>query len=229
MKINTALILCAGFGKRLNPITLTKPKPLLEIKEVTMLEKSINLIKELGINKIFINTFYLKDHFLNFIKNKNFNLDIHIIEDGENILDTGGGILNMITHSSENDFMVFNPDTIWSNEYRDEIIKMEEIYFSKKIENILLLVNKNLSFDQNLTGDFNLSNNLILKKDNLDFIYIGCQILNKKIFTNQTLSKFSILNIWKKLIDEKKLYGFESKQKFYHLTDLNTFNRLKDL
>ena len=229
MKINTALILCAGFGKRLNPITLTTPKPLLEIKEVTMLEKSINLIKELGINKIFINTFYLKDHFLNFIKNKNFNLDIHIIEDGENILDTGGGILNMITHSSENDFMVFNPDTIWSNEYRDEIIKMEEIYFSKKIENILLLVNKNLSFDQNLTGDFNLSNNLILKKDNLDFIYIGCQILNKKIFTNHTLSKFSILNIWKKLIDEKKLYGFESKQKFYHLTDLNTFNKLKDL
>ena len=229
MKINTALILCAGFGKRLNPITLTKPKPLLELKEVTMHEKSISLVKELGINKIFINTFYLKDHFLNFIKNKNFNLDIHIIEDGENILDTGGGILNMITHSSENDFMVFNPDTIWSNEYRDEIIKMEEIYFSKKIENILLLVNKNLSFDQNLTGDFNLSNNLISNKDNLDFIYIGCQILNKKIFNNQTLSKFSILNIWKKLIDEKKLYGFESKQKFYHLTDLNTFNRLKDL
>ena len=162
MKINTALILCAGFGKRLNPITLTKPKPLLEIKEVTMLEKSINLIKEMGINKIFINTFYLKDHISNFIKNKNFNLDINIIEDGENILDTGGGILNMITHSSENNFMVFNPDTIWSNEYREEIIKMEEIYFSKKIENILILVNKNLSFDQNLTGDFNLSNNLIL-------------------------------------------------------------------
>ena len=229
MKINTALILCAGFGKRLNPITLTKPKPLLEINEVTMLEKSINLIKEMGIKKIFINTFYLKDHFSSFVKNKNFNLDIHIIEDGENILDTGGGILNMITHSSENDFMVFNPDTIWSNEYRDEIIKMEEIYFSKKIENILLLVNKNLSFDQNLTGDFNLSNNLILKKDNLDFIYIGCQILNKKILTTQTLRKFSILNIWNKLIDEKKLYGFESKQKFYHLTDLNTFNKLKDL
>ncbi len=229
VKINTALILCAGFGKRLNPVTLTKPKPLLEIKEVTMLEKSINLIKELGINKIFINTFYLKDHFLNFIKNKNLNLDVHIVEDGESILDTGGGILNMIAHSSEDDFIVFNPDTIWSNEYRDEIIKMEEIYFLKKLENILLLVNKNLSFDKSLTGDFNLSSNLISKKDNLDFIYIGCQILNKKILTNQTLRKFSILNIWNKLIDEKKLYGFESKQKFYHLTNLNTFNRLKDL
>ena len=229
MKINTALILCAGFGKRLNPITLTTPKPLLEINEATMLEKNINLIKEMGINKIFINTFYLKEHFSSFIKNKNFNLDIHIVEDGESILDTGGGILNMTSKSDEDDFIVFNPDTIWSNQYRDEIIKMEEIYFSKKLENILLLVNKNLSFDQSLAGDFNLSNNLISKKDNLDFIYIGCQILNKKILANQTISKFSILNIWNKLIDEKKLYGFESKQKFYHLTDLNTFNKLKDL
>ena len=229
MKINTALILCAGFGKRLNPITLTKPKPLLEINEVTMLEKSINLIKEMGIKKIFINTFYLKEHISSFIKNKNFNLDIHIVEDGESILDTGGGILNMASKSDEDDLMVFNPDTIWLSQYRDEIIKMEEIYFSKKLENILLLVNKNLSFDQSLAGDFNLSNNLISKKDNLDFIYIGCQILNKKILANQTISKFSILNIWKKLINEKKLYGFESKQKFYHLTDLNIFNKLKDL
>ena len=229
MKINTALILCAGFGKRLNPITLTKPKPLLEINEVTMLEKSINLIKEMGIKKIFINTFYLKEHISSFIKNKNFNLDIHIVEDGESILDTGGGILNMASKSDQDDLMVFNTDTIWLSQYRDEIIKMEEIYFSKKLENILLLVNKNLSFDQSLAGDFNLSNNLISKKDNLDFIYIGCQILNKKILANQTTSKFSILNIWNKLIDEKKLFGFESKQKFYHLTDLNIFNKLKDL
>jgi len=229
VKINTALILCAGFGKRLNPITLKKPKPLLELNNTSMLEKTINLIEEMGIKKIYINTFYLKEHISNFIKNKNFNLDIRIVEDGEKILDTGGGILNMISHLDENDFLVFNPDTIWSNEYRDEIIKMEEIYFSKKLENILLLVHRNLSFDKSLTGDFNLSNNLISKKNNLDFIYIGCQILNKKLFMHQNISKFSVLNIWNILMDKKKLYGFESKQKFYHLTDLNIFNKLKDL
>ena len=134
MKINTVLILCAGFGKRLNPITLEKPKPLLEINNVTVLEKNINLIKELGINRIIINTFYLKDHFFNFIKNNNLNVDIEIVEDGENILDTGGGILNMINNSREDDFIVFNPDTIWSKEYYNEILKMEEIYFLKKFK-----------------------------------------------------------------------------------------------
>ena len=229
MKINTALILCAGLGKRLNPITLKKPKPLLEINNVTILEKTINLIKELGINKIIINTFYLKDHFSNFIKSKNFNIDIDIVEDGENLLDTGGGILNMINQSNDDNFIIFNPDTIWSNDYKNEILKMEEIYFLRKLENILLLVNKNLSFDKNLRGDFNLSNNIISKKDELDFIYIGCQIINKKILISQNLKKFSILNIWNKLIDNKKLFGLESKKKFYHLTDLNTFNKLKDL
>ena len=229
MKINTALILCAGFGKRLNPITLKKPKPLIEINNVTMLEKSINLIKELGINKIILNTFYLKDHISNFIKSKNFDINIHIVDDGKSILDTGGGILNMINQSTDDDFIVFNPDTIWSNDYKNEILKMEEIYFLKKIENILLLVNKNLSFDKNFSGDFNLTNNIISKNDKADFIYIGCQIINKKIFNNQNVNKFSILNIWNKLIDKKKLFGFESKKKFYHLTDLNTFNKLKDL
>ena len=69
MKINTALILCAGFGKRLNPITLNTPKPLLEIKDISMLERCINLIEKLGIQKIVINTFYLKDQFSEFLDN----------------------------------------------------------------------------------------------------------------------------------------------------------------
>ena len=121
MKINTALILCAGFGKRLNPLTLETPKPLLELKKITMLENCINLIIKLGIKKIFLNTFYLKETIFDFIKNKDFQVDIKIIEDGDKILNTGGGILNMSRHFNENDFLIFNPDTLWSEKYFDEI------------------------------------------------------------------------------------------------------------
>jgi len=229
MKINTALILCAGYGKRLNPITLDVPKPLLEINNVTMLEKSIQLIKNLGIKKILINTFYLKDHFLKFLKDKNFDIDIKIIEDGKEILDTGGGILNLINHSNENDFIIFNPDTIWTKEHLIEVEKMEEFYFSKNLNNILLLVNKNLSFDKNLKGDFNLENNLIDKELDKNYVYTGCQILSKKLFLNETIKKFSISKIWHELIDSRVLYGYESKQNFYHLTNLEIFKKLKGL
>ena len=229
MRINTALILCAGFGKRLNPITLNTPKPLLEIKDVSMLERCINLIEKLGIQKILINTFYLKDQFSVFLKSKNFNIDIKIIEDGEHILDTGGGIQNMIKDSNETDFIIFNPDTIWSNDYKDEISKMEKMYFSKKLENILLLVNKKFSFDKKLKGDFNLKNNLINKEPEKQFIYIGCQIINKKLFIKEKIENYSILEIWNNLIDQKKLFGYESQKDFYHLTDLDIFKKLKDL
>ena len=229
MRINTALILCAGFGKRLNPITLNIPKPLLEIKNISMLERCINLIEKLGIQKILINTFYLKDQFYEFLHNKNFNLDIKIIEDGEHILDTGGGIQNMIKVSDENDFLIFNPDTVWSNYYKDEILKMEEMYFSKKLENILLLINKKLSFDKKLKGDFSLKNNLINKEHEKEFIYIGCQIINKKLFIKEKIENYSILEIWNNLLDKKKLYGYESQKDFYHLTNLDIFKKLKDL
>ena len=229
MKINTALILCAGFGKRLNPITLNTPKPLLEIKDVSMLERCINLIKKLGIQKILINTFYLKDQFSVFLNSKNFNIDIKIIEDGEHILDTGGGIQNMIKDSNEKDFIIFNPDTIWSNDYKDEILKMKKMYFSEKLENILLLANKKLSFDKKLKGDFNLKNNLINKEAEKEFIYIGCQIINKKLFIKEKIENYSILEIWNSLLDQKKLFGYESQKDFYHLTDLDIFKKLKDL
>ena len=229
MRINTALILCAGFGKRLNPITLNTPKPLLEIKDVSMLERCINLIEKLGIQKILINTFYLKDQFSVFLNSKNFNIDIKIIEDGEHILDTGGGIQNMIKDSNEKDFIIFNPDTIWSNDYKDEILKMEKMYFSEKLENILLLANKKLSFDKKLKGDFNLKNNLVNKGAEKELIYIGCQIINKKLFMQNKIEKYSIIEIWTKLLAQKKLYGYESQKDFYHLTDLDIFKKLKDL
>ena len=229
MRINTALILCAGYGKRLHPITIKTPKPLLKIKDISMLEQCINLIEKLGIQKIFINTFYLKDQFVEFLKNKYLNLDIKIIEDGENILDTGGGIQNMINNSNENDFIIFNPDTIWNYNYKDEILKMEEMYFLKKAENILLLVNKKLSFDKELNGDFNLKNNLIYKESENEFVYIGCQIINKNLFVRNKIEKFSILEIWNDLLDNKNLYGYESHKEFYHLTNLEVFKKLKDL
>ena len=228
MKINTALILCAGYGKRLNPITLKTPKPLLRIKNITLLEHCINLIKQVGIKKIFINSFYLKEQINKFIEENNFEIEIKVIEDGNAILDTGGGVLNLVSKINENDFLVFNPDTIWNKNYSSEIESMIDLYYKKKLKNLLLLVDRKLSFDKNLKGDFNLNNNLITQ-DHKNFIYTGCQILNKSIFKNRSIENFSISEIWSDLIKNNLLSGFESKLEFYHATDLETFNKLLDL
>jgi|TARA_B110000037_G_scaffold209397_1_gene258503 MurNAc alpha-1-phosphate uridylyltransferase len=229
MRINTALILCAGFGKRLNPLTLDTPKPLIKLNNISVLETCIDLIESLGINEIFLNTFYLKDQIHNFINEKKFKSKIKIIDDGKSILNTGGGIKNMLLHTSEDNVFIFNPDTIWKKKYSEAIVEMEKIYFSKKLKNILLLVKKELSFDKNLNGDFDLKDNLIIKNNNRKFIYTGCQILNKKLLSDHETENFSINNIWNNLIVKKELYGYETNNDFYHLTDLETFKKLQDL
>jgi MurNAc alpha-1-phosphate uridylyltransferase len=106
---------------------------------------------------------------------------------------------------------------------------MEKLYFSKQIKNILLLAKKELSFDKNLSGDFDLTDNLIIKNNDRKFIYTGCQIISKKLLSDYKDKNFSISNVWNDLIKKKELYGFETTEKFYHLTDLETFKKLQDL
>jgi len=226
MKINTALILCAGYGKRLNPLTLLEPKPLLKVNEITLLENCINLIKSLGIKKIILNTFYLKEKIQNFFEIKKFDLDIKIINDGKKILNTGGGILNMMNSSNDSNFLILNPDTIWNRGYVEQIKGMEDFYFTNQIKNILLLVNKNLSFDKKLKGDFNLLKNIIQKDLQNDLIYTGCQIMNKDLFDSHSVSDFSISEVWNQLVSKNELYGFESIESFYHLTNLEVYKEL---
>ena len=228
MKINTALILCAGFGRRLNPLTLTTPKPLLKIGNLTLLDHCIGLIDKLRIKKIMINSFYLKEQISEFVKKHKYNIEIKIIEDGNNILNTGGGILNLINKTNEENFLILNPDTIWNKDYSREIDYMIDLYFNQKLKNILLLVNKNLSFDQKLNGDFGLKKNLI-NQDQINYIYTGCQILNKSVFKNRKITNFSINEIWSELIKSNQLNGFESKLRFFHTTNLEIFKKLKDL
>ena len=226
MNINTALILCAGFGKRLNPITLKIPKPLIEINEITLLGNSINFLEKLNVKCIKINTFYLHEKIKDFILSYKSDSKIEIYNDGDEILDTGGGILNLINQSDENDFIVLNPDTLWGDNYLKTTLNMMNHYFEKKIKNLLMIVNKENSFDKRMKGDFSLSDELLLKNKENKFIYTGLQIINKSLFKDEKKVPFSVTKIWDYAIKNKMLYGFESKQHFIHLTDLEIYNKL---
>ena len=226
MSVKTALILCAGFGKRLEPLTKSIPKPLLKIKDITLLERTLQIIDKLEIKKVKINTFYLEDQIIDFIKNYKSSLEIEIIKDGKEILDTGGGILNLINSSEDEDFIVFNPDTMWDKKYIDELKGMIEYYDSNKLSNLLLVVNKKKSFDKRFIGDFELKNKSLFKYENNNFIYIGCQIINKKILNNISDTSFSISKVWNNEISKNNLNGFESTKEFFHVTDLEIFNEI---
>lgn len=227
MKIKHGMILAAGLGKRMQPITLKTPKPLIQIGKKNLLERAIDLLINHGIEEIAINVYHLSDQIKNFINNKNFKAKIIISEEQNQLLDTGGGILNA-TRNFQKPFIAINPDTLWNSDYLNELKDLEDLYFREK-KICLLLVRKNLSFDSSFKGDFNLENGIVSRSNKNEFIFTGLQILDQSAFSTIKDKIFSMNKIWDYLIENKSLVGNESKQKFYHLNTMEIYNKISNL
>ena len=228
MNIKYGMILAAGLGKRMQPLTLKTPKPLLEINNYTLLERAINLLISHGVQEISINVHYLPDQIKSFINRKKFKVKITISNEENLLLDTGGGVLKGTQNFGDNPFFVINPDTVWSKHYLAELKSLEAIYL-KNTKPTLLLVNKKLSIDPSFKGDFNLNNGKISKDSENQFIFTGLQIINRSVFTNEKSEVFSLNKVWNKLIKDKNLLGLESNQKFYHLNTSDMYRKIQSL
>jgi N-acetyl-alpha-D-muramate 1-phosphate uridylyltransferase len=227
MKIKKGMILAAGLGKRMQPITLTTPKPLIQIGNKNLLERAIELLINHGVEEIVINVHYLADQIKSFVNKKKFKAKITISDESDVLLNTGGGILRG-TSSFKEPFIVINPDTLWNDDYSEELKSLENLYFKQK-KTCLLLVSKNLSFDSTFKGDFNLNNNMISRDTSNEFIFTGLQILDQSVFSSIQDKIFSMNRIWDLLIKNNSLIGKESKKNFYHFNTKEIYDKILSL
>ena len=194
----------------------------------TLLHNTIKFLELYGINEVVINVHYLSEQIIHYVNKRKFNLKINIIKEDE-LLDTGGGVLNAIDYFSNEPFMIINPDTIWNKNYLKEV-KLVENFFLKKnnAKCTLLIVNKKKSFDKLFKGDFNLDKNLVkrIDKKNLNFVYTGLQIIKPEVFSHIDKISFSMNLIWDMLIEKKELYGVESNIDFLHVSSLDIYKDL---
>jgi MurNAc alpha-1-phosphate uridylyltransferase len=227
MKIKRAIILGAGYGKRLRPITLKIPKPLIKINGVTLLENSIKLLNSLGAKHIIVNAHHLHKQIVKFVKMKKFSSKVDVVVEKKKILNTGGGILNASKKFKKQPFFVLNPDTPWDlKKYKKEFRKLEKLYFKNK-KPTMLLVSKSKSYDRSFKGDFNLnSKNQILRQKNNKFIFTGAQIIGRSVFKKRKIKPFSMNKVWDDLIKNKELLGVASKQKFFHINSYKIYKKL---
>jgi len=226
--IKHGMVLAAGLGKRMQPLTLKTPKPLLEINNISLLERAIKLLIKSGVEEISINVHHLPEQIEKFIEEKKFKVQVNISNETDALLDTGGGILEATKHFNDNPFYVINPDTLWSDRYIEEVKRLEDSYLKNK-KPTLLLVNKKLSFDGSFKGDFNLTNNQISRDKKNNFIFTGLQIIKRSFLTSENSKVFSMNKIWNDLIANKELYGIESNLKFYHLNTHEMYLKISNI
>ena len=226
--IKHGMVLAAGLGKRMQPLTLKTPKPLLEINKISLLERAINLLIKSSVEEISINVHHLPEQIEKFIREKKFKAQINISKEKGALLDTGGGILEATKHFGDKPFYVINPDTLWSDRYIEEVKRLEDSY-SKNKKPTLLLVNKKLSFDGSFKGDFNITNNQISRDEKNEFIFTGLQIINRSFLTSENSKVFSMNKIWNDLIVNKELHGIESNLKFYHLNTHEMYLKISNI
>tara|TARA_Y200000002_G_scaffold338891_1_gene308539 strand:- start:3627 stop:4325 length:699 start_codon:yes stop_codon:yes gene_type:complete len=228
MNVKHAMILAAGLGTRMKPLTLEKPKPLIKVGSKNLLERTLNLLENYGVEQIIINVHHLADQIEKFVLNFKSKVQITISNEKDLLLDTGGGVKKGTKIFGKNPFFVINPDTLWLNNYSGEMKSLEKIYYESK-KPCLLLVNKRLSFDTSFKGDFNLKNNIISKDNENNFIFTGLQLLDRNHLDLITKKVFSMNEVWDKLIKENKLHGCESSQKFYHLNTEDMYKKITNL
>ncbi len=213
--IKSAIILCAGFGTRLKPITNIIPKPLVKVNNKEILLYILELLAKSNIKNIVINSHYLSEQIKKFIDKIRFNFNfesIQVIYEPE-ILDSGGGVKNACKYIDDEEFLVINGDCIYLDDFNNPIELLQKTW-NKKNMNILLLLNeKDKAIGYDGKGDFNLDKNIILREKNNQYIFTGMQIINREIIESIDKIKFSLNEIY----DLPNSYGVVNLSNWLHI------------
>lgn len=226
----SGIILAAGFGRRLMPLTKKLPKPLIDINGITLLDNSIDFLKKLGCENIVINTHYMSDKIIQHIDKRSDKELITILYEKE-ILDTGGGVINAIPYFKNQDIIITNSDIFWRHQNINDCLTSIKIYCNNTKPYLLLVKKDNIFGLNKSTGDFVLKNNIIsrYKFGNKIFFYSGLQIINTRILGVFFKKKFSFNDIWDYLIDNNNLSGNIMKSNIYHVGDIQGLRIAKEL
>ncbi len=229
--IERAIVLAAGFGKRVLPLTNTTPKPLLKINNVSLLANTLNFLKKSGVKHFAINTHHLGEQIENIAESNKGIYDIKIFKEKE-ILGTGGGIRNALSFFQDKPFISINSDTIWSDEYLSPLKNLYKSFTKFNANSGLLMIKRENSFDKTLKGDFTIKSEPFLFRqagDTNNLIFTGCQIINPILLKDKKNENFSIQPVWDEAIADNKMVGEVAQNIFYHVTDLTIYEKLKKL
>jgi len=215
----SAMVLAAGFGTRMRPLTDTQPKPMVPVVGRSLIDRVLDRLEEANVKNIVVNIHYLGDQIEQHLKNRSSST-IKISHE-ETLLDTGGGIANALPLLGKDPFYIINSDAFWLNGYEDTLSRLAKIWDDSKMDALLLLHSTVEAYGYDGTGDFTIDPAGALQRrpeaEVSPFLYTGIQILHPRLFKKISEGAFSLNKLYDDAIDKDRLYGIVHDGEWFHV------------
>ena len=208
----TAMVMAAGLGKRMRPLTATRPKPLVEIAGKTLLDHTFDHLRAAGVKKAVVNVHYLADALEAHLSNRVSGIDVVVSDERDQLLETGGGLVRALPLIDADPFLVVKSDNFWVDGPVDSLRLLASNWEDAKMDALLLLVPQAQAHCHKGQGDFHMNATGALKRRKVGsvapFVYIGIQMISKRLFEGDLPEgAFSTNILWDRAIKAKRLFG----------------------
>lgn len=217
----TAMVLAAGLGKRMRPLTATRPKPLVEVAGRTLLDRALDRVERAGIGTAVVNAHYFAGQIEAAVAARPGPLAIRVSDERAELLETGGGIVKAMPLIDADPFFVINADNMWIDGSADTLRLLAQRWDADAMDALLLLVPLARAAGYDGRGDFHLDPfGVVAPRGEVrvaPFVYSGIQLIAKHLFDGEPVEPFSVWRAWNKALANGRLYGAVHQGLWFHV------------
>ena len=208
---HTAMIMAAGLGKRMRPLTATRPKPLIEVSGKALLDHALEKLRVVGIKKIVVNVHYLADALEAHLTSRDHGLEVVISDERDRLMETGGALVQAAPLIDCDPFLALNSDNLWIDGPADTLKLLASHWDDAKMDALLLLVPQARALNHKGMGDFHMGRTGRLRRRERShvapFVFTGIQIVSKRLLRDPPEGPFSTNLLWDRAIEEGRCFG----------------------
>ncbi|ATI80069.1 nucleotidyltransferase family protein [Sphingobium yanoikuyae] len=208
--INTAMLMAAGLGKRMRPLTATRPKPLVKVAGKALMDHALDRLAAGGIKTVVVNVHYLADTVEAHLRTRK-DMDFRISDERAKLLETGGGLIHARPLLGDKPFICANSDNLWIDGPAETLGMMQRLWDPERMDALLLLVPLARANCHSGPGDFHMDANGRLARRKTahvaPFVFTGVQILSPRLLVDPPADVFSTNIFWNRAIAAGRLYG----------------------
>jgi MurNAc alpha-1-phosphate uridylyltransferase len=223
------MALAAGLGRRMRPLTATRPKPLVEVAGRTLLDRALETLKAGGVGEVVVNVHYMADRIEAHLRARETGLGVRISDERQKLLETGGGILNALPLIATDPFVAINADNIWIDGPTSAVRLLADRFDAGTMDALLLMVPLARANCHGGLGDFHMDPMGRLRRRHpgrvAPFVFTGLQMLRKSLFEGAVIEPFSMNRLWDKAAANGRLYGLSHQGLWF---DVGTAAAVRD-